>query len=194
MGYERLDRQGRERYLDRAVLAGRGYSCLGLLGQGAFSDVYCVEDAAGGGRYACKVSWHGQMLEREAKVLEGLHHPLYPEFYAFWREAEIGILLREYVEGDSLEEVFDRVAGRYQEMTDQGECDVFSLVCGWNGSAFEAKTYYINSVFGENSQITDVKLEEVAFRALPYLCTIWLLVFVIAVWPDFVMFLPRLLM
>lgn len=105
MGYERLDRQGRERYLDRAVLAGRGYSCLGLLGQGAFSDVYCVEDAAGGGRYACKVSWHGQMLEREAKVLEGLHHPLYPEFYAFWREAEIGILLREYVEGDSLEEV-----------------------------------------------------------------------------------------
>ena len=45
------------------------------------------------------------MLEREAKVLEGLHHPLYPEFYAFWREAEIGILLREYVEGDSLEKV-----------------------------------------------------------------------------------------
>ena len=50
MGYERLDRQGRERYLDRAVLAGRGYSCLGLLGQGAFSDVYCVEI----GRASCR--------------------------------------------------------------------------------------------------------------------------------------------
>lgn len=60
------------------------------------------------------------------------------------------------------------------------------------------ETGFLTPPFGANlfitMKITDVKLEEVAFRALPYLCTIWLLVFVIAVWPDFVMFLPRLLM
>ena len=60
---------------------------------------------------------------------------------------------------DSLEEVFDKVAARYREMTSQGECDVFSLVCGWNGFGFEGKTFYINSQFGEESQITDVRPE-----------------------------------
>lgn len=51
MDYERLQRGGRERYLDRAVLAGRGYVRRGLLGQGTYSDVYCIEDGADGRRY-----------------------------------------------------------------------------------------------------------------------------------------------
>lgn len=58
---------------------------------------------------------------------------------------------------DSLADVFDKVTARYQEMAEQGECDVFSLVCGWNGSGFEAKTFYINSQFGEENKITDVR-------------------------------------
>lgn len=108
MEYERLQRNGRERYLDRAVLAGRGYIRHGLLGKGSFSDVYCIEDRADGRRYACKISWRTEMLEREAQVLKGLRHPLYPEFAAFWRTAGLGILLREYVEGHSLEEMLKR--------------------------------------------------------------------------------------
>ncbi|MCI9336089.1 MAG: protein kinase [Lachnospiraceae bacterium] len=108
MKYERLDRRGRERYLDRVVLAGRGYVRRRLLGQGAFSDVYCVEEAESGRRYACKISARAGMLEREARTLAGLRHPLYPEFAAFWREGELGILLREYVQGDSLEEMLKR--------------------------------------------------------------------------------------
>ena len=91
-------------------------------------------------------------------VIIGLCGAMDDNYYLFQDYLNVDFTLKEDC-GDSLEEVFDRVAGRYQEMTDQGECDVFSLVCGWNGSAFEAKTYYINSVFGENSQITDVKLE-----------------------------------
>ena len=91
-------------------------------------------------------------------VIIGLSGAIEDNYYLFQDYLNVDFTLKEDC-GDSLEEVFDRVAGRYQEMTDQGECDVFSLVCGWNGSAFEAKTYYINSVFGENSQITDVKLE-----------------------------------
>ena len=42
--------------------------------------------------------------------------------------------------------------------------------------------------------ITDVKLEEVALKAFPYLCTIWLLIILIAACPQLVMFLPNLLM
>lgn len=60
---------------------------------------------------------------------------------------------------DSLAEVYDKVAARYREMTEQGECDVFSLVCGWNGFGFEGKTFYVNSQFGEDSCITDVRPE-----------------------------------
>ena len=60
------------------------------------------------------------------------------------------------------------------------------------------ETGFLTPPFGANlfitMKITAIKLEQVAARAFPYLCTIWLLLFVIAVWPDFVMFLPRLLM
>lgn len=108
MEYEKLDRRGRERYLDRAVLAGRGLVRRRLLGQGAFSDVYCVEETESGKRYACKVSARAEMLEREAHVLERLDHPLYPGYGTFWRQGGLGILLREYVEGDSLEAMLRR--------------------------------------------------------------------------------------
>lgn len=110
MNYDRLERKGRERYLDRALLPSLGYIRHELLGQGRFSDVYCVEDAWDGGRYACKISSHVEMLEREARIIEGLRHPLFPE-YAFFRvERGLGILVREYVEGDSLEELRKRRA------------------------------------------------------------------------------------
>lgn len=108
MEYEKLDRRGRERYLDRAVLAGRGLVRQSFLGQGAFADVYCVEERESGRKYACKVSAGGDMLEREARALEGLRHPLYPGFADFWKKEGLGILLREYVEGDSLEEMLKR--------------------------------------------------------------------------------------
>ena len=58
---------------------------------------------------------------------------------------------------DSLAEVYDKVGVRYREMTEQGECDVFSLVCGWNGSGFQAKTFHIDSEHAGNSRITDVE-------------------------------------
>lgn len=60
---------------------------------------------------------------------------------------------------DSLAEVYEKVGARYREMTEQGECDVFSLVCGWNGFGFEGKTFYINSQFGEENRITEVRPE-----------------------------------
>lgn len=107
VGYSGLERRGREKYLDKAVLAGRGYVRRGFLGQGTFSDVYCVED--GSGRlYACKVSEQAEMLEREARAMEGLSHPLFPRYADFWRRGSLGILMREYVPGSCLEELLGR--------------------------------------------------------------------------------------
>ena len=91
-------------------------------------------------------------------VIIGLSGVIEDNYYLFQDYLNVDFTLKEDCR-DSLEEVFDKVAARYREMTSQGECDVFSLVCGWNGFGFEGKTYYINSQFGEESQITDVRPE-----------------------------------
>lgn len=60
------------------------------------------------------------------------------------------------------------------------------------------ETGFLTPPFGANlfitMKITNVKLEEVALRSLPYLCAIWVLIFIVAAFPKFVMFLPNLLM
>lgn len=91
-------------------------------------------------------------------VVIGLSGVIEDNYYLFQDYLNVDFTLKEDCR-DSLEEVFDKVAARYREMTSQGECDVFSLVCGWNGFGFEGKTYYINSQFGEESRITDVRPE-----------------------------------
>ena len=91
-------------------------------------------------------------------VVIGLSGVIEDNYYLFQDYLNVDFTLKEDCR-DSLEEVFDKVAARYREMTSQGECDVFSLVCGWNGFGFEGKTFYINSQFGEESRITDVRPE-----------------------------------
>lgn len=108
MEYEKLERKNREKYLDKVILAKKGYLRHRLLGQGAHSDVYCVENMAGGRLYVCKVSWKAETLESEARVMERLRHPLFPVYTDFWKEGRLGILLREYVPGESLEEMLGR--------------------------------------------------------------------------------------
>lgn len=60
------------------------------------------------------------------------------------------------------------------------------------------ETGFLTPPFGANLFITmkiiDVKLEDVAIRVLPYLLTIWGLIFIVAAFPQFVMFLPKILM
>lgn len=108
MEYEKLVRKNRERYLDKVILEKRGYLRRGLLGRGSFSDVYCVEDMAEGGLYVCKVSWKAGMLGKEAQAMAELSHPLFPQYAAFWEEDGLGILLREFVPGQSLAEMLER--------------------------------------------------------------------------------------
>ncbi|MDR1857286.1 MAG: TRAP transporter large permease [Desulfovibrio sp.] len=60
------------------------------------------------------------------------------------------------------------------------------------------ETGFLTPPFGANlfitMKITDVKFEAVALRALPYLIAMWILIVVIAAFPKFVLFLPKLLM
>lgn len=60
------------------------------------------------------------------------------------------------------------------------------------------ETGFLTPPFGANlfitMKITDVKLEEVAWRAIPYLGTIFFVIFLVAMFPKFVMFLPNLLL
>jgi C4-dicarboxylate transporter DctM subunit len=58
------------------------------------------------------------------------------------------------------------------------------------------ETGFLTPPFGSNlfvtMKITDVKLEEVALQAAPYLIAMWILIFIVAAFPKFVMFLPNL--
>lgn len=108
MAADQAGQRRKEASLGGWILGRRGYQCRELLGSGAFSGVYRVEDPRGGGRYACKISEDGKMLEREARAMEALDHPLFPAYFDFWQEAGLGFLLREYVEGSSLEELLAR--------------------------------------------------------------------------------------
>ncbi|MDE7012818.1 MAG: TRAP transporter large permease subunit, partial [Mailhella sp.] len=60
------------------------------------------------------------------------------------------------------------------------------------------ETGFLTPPFGANlfitMKITNVKLEEVALHSLPYLLTIWAIIFITALFPQFVMFLPELLL
>lgn len=89
-------------------------------------------------------------------VIIGLSGAIDDNYYLFQDYINPDFTLKEDCP-DSMEEVFDRVTARYQEMMAEGECDAFSLVCGWNGLGFEGKTFYIDSVLPGNSKITDVK-------------------------------------
>lgn len=99
-----------------------------------------------------------KIFKLNENVIIGLSGSMDDNYYLFQDYLTIDFELKGDCP-DSLAEVYDRVTARYREMTEQGECDVFSLVCGWNGVGFEAKTFYIDSVRADDSRITDVKPE-----------------------------------
>ena len=89
-------------------------------------------------------------------VIIGLSGVVEDNYYLFQDYLNVDFTLKEGCQ-DSLPVVFDRVSARYREMAEQGECDVFSLVCGWNGYGFEGKTFFLSSQFQEENRIADVR-------------------------------------
>ncbi len=91
-------------HVEEGALIGRltGRRVLGLLGRGAFSRVYLVEDGRGK-QAACKVCDDVSLLRREAEVHREVSHPLFPGYLDFRQEAGGGCLVMEYVRGRNLE-------------------------------------------------------------------------------------------
>ena len=107
---------------------------------------------------------NGQILHNFRKVFKlndnviiGLAGVIEDNYYLFQDYLNINFEVKEDCR-DSLAEVFAKVTARHQEMAStQEELSVFSLVCGWNGSGFEAKMFYIDPTGAGKHAITDVK-------------------------------------
>lgn len=89
----------------RDGLRKKGYLLGQQLGRGAFSEVYCVKEKRTGEVYACKISEHADLLQREGQLLGDIRYPQFPEMYESWREESVGFLVMELVEGENLGEV-----------------------------------------------------------------------------------------
>ena len=99
-----------------------------------------------------------KVFKLNENVIIGLSGVLEDNYYLFQDYLNLNFELRGDCQ-DDLEEVFHRVTLRHREMAEQGECAVFSLVCGWNGSAFEGKTFYVDPDNPTACIIADVRLE-----------------------------------
>lgn len=77
------------------------YRFICVMGEGAFARVYLAEDR-NGRQYACKVSREVKLLEREAELLSGLHHPLFPAYMGYEEREGTGRLFMEYISGRNL--------------------------------------------------------------------------------------------
>lgn len=86
---------------------GKEYRVTELLGSGAFAEVYLAEDRAGK-KYACKVSERGGLLAKEADFQRATKHPLFPAYFDFREEKGRGVLMMEYVPGESLDVILRR--------------------------------------------------------------------------------------
>ena len=104
------------------------YKTIRLLGKGAFAEVYLVENEKGR-EYACKVSAHGEILNREAGFQKEAAHPLFPRVYDFWREDHAACLLMEYVPGESLDRLIRREGGFSDVWTAKIGCRLAEGLC-----------------------------------------------------------------
>ncbi len=94
---------------DRMLKDG-GYICREMLGKGAFSEVYRVEDEEGRA-YAGKISGNIRLLEREAEAMKSIRHPLFPAFFGFREYGDLGYIVMEHVPGECLETMLKRRGG-----------------------------------------------------------------------------------
>lgn len=91
-----------------------GYDTLRVLGVGAFATVYLVQDKINGRKLACKVSGHTNVLQREAKILQQVNHPLFPVYEGYVSGEQNGFLFQEAVEGLNLRQYMEQ-SGRLSQ-------------------------------------------------------------------------------
>lgn len=86
-------------------LSGKGYRYIANIGNGSFSEVYRVWDAQRKCFLACKVSEHSELAEGEAKLLQQLQNPLFPQYKDSWKCGEKHYLLMEDITGRNVREL-----------------------------------------------------------------------------------------
>ncbi len=95
------------------------------IGSGGMGAVYRAIDQKFGSRVAIKQTFYGdkelaEAFEREARLLNGLHHPILPYVSDSFTENGGLFLVMEYIEGDDL-----------SELLKQGETFSVDTVIGW---------------------------------------------------------------
>ena len=85
----------------------------GRIGEGGMGAVYLAVDQKFGSRVAIKETFYGDTeyadaFEREARLLNGLHHPIFPHVSDHFTENGGHFLVMEYIEGEDLSEILKR--------------------------------------------------------------------------------------
>src|SRR6187549_4011978 len=99
--------------LNRGTLLQDRFLIEGRIGVGGMGDVYLATDQKFGSRVAIKETFYEnreltEAFEREARLLNSLHHPVLPHVSDHFSEGEQSFLVMEYIEGDDLSEILKR--------------------------------------------------------------------------------------
>src|SRR5688572_27234225 len=105
------------------------------IGVGGMGAVYRATDQKFGTAVAIKETFYrdkdlAEAFEREARLLNGLHHPLFPHVSDHFTEGEGHFLVMEYIEGEDLSEILKR-----------GERFAFDTVMRWTLDLLDGLDY-----------------------------------------------------
>ncbi|MEO6334428.1 MAG: serine/threonine-protein kinase [Pyrinomonadaceae bacterium] len=105
------------------------------IGMGGMGAVYRAIDQKFGSVVAVKETFYGdrelgEAFEREARLLNGLHHPIFPHVSDYFTENGGNFLVMEYIEGEDLSEIIRR-----------GEAFAVNTVLGWTLDILDGLDY-----------------------------------------------------
>jgi serine/threonine protein kinase len=105
------------------------------IGMGGMGAVYRAVDQKFGSIVAIKETFYGdrelgEAFEREARLLNGLHHPILPHVSDYFTENGGHFLVMEFIEGEDLSEILKR-----------GETFAVSTVMGWTMEILDGIDY-----------------------------------------------------
>src|SRR5688500_16996941 len=107
----------------------------GRIGEGVMGAVYLAVDQKFGSRVAIKETFYGdaelaEAFEREARLLNGLHHPIFPHVSDHFSENGGHFLVMEYIEGEDMSTLLKR-----------GEVFSVEEVMGWTLDLLDGLDY-----------------------------------------------------
>lgn len=123
------------RVLENGTLLQDRFLIEDRIGVGGMGAVYLATDQKFGSRVAIKQTFYdnvelAQAFEREARLLNTLHHPVLPHVSDFFGEGGEMLLVMEYIEGEDLSEVLKR-----------GDKIAISDVVSWTRELLDALDY-----------------------------------------------------